>query len=217
MTQQNSPVNIPEGYMKNAMGHLVPKCQVREQDLLRDETARRIAAKWLELNQIMRALKAEIFADVADHVRIAGDKYGIELGGDKGGVTITSYDGQYKIIRSVADSITFTEEIEAAKALIERCLDRWTAAAETPDGVAGVQNLRAIAGRAFAKNRQGNLKKNDVLDLLRSQIDDPDWKLAQDAIRDSIQVTGTSTYIRVYQRVGATGQYEAIPLDMAAV
>ena len=209
--------NIPDGYMKNALGHLVPKSQVREQDLLRDDTARRIAAKWISLHEAMKALKAEAFADVDDHIRIAGDKYGLELGGEKGGVTISSYDGSIKIVRSVADSITFTEEIEAAKALIERCLDRWSKAAETADGAAGVQNLRAIAGRAFAKNRQGNLKKNDVLDLLRSEIKDSDWELAQAAIRDSIKVTGTSTYIRVYVRKGDTGQYEAIPLDMAAV
>lgn len=203
--------------MKNALGHLVPKDQVRELDLLRDDTTRRIAAKWLDLHQQMKALKAEVFADINDHVRIAGDKYDVTLGGDRGGVSLSTFDASIKIVRSVADSITFTEEIEAAKALIEVCLDRWSAAAETPDGAAGVQNLRAIAGRAFAKNRQGNLKKNDVLDLLRSDINDPDWKKAQLAIRDSIKVTGTSTYIRLYQRTGATGQYVAIPLDLAAV
>lgn len=208
---------VPDGYMKNAVGHLVPKSQVRELDLLRDDTVRRIVAKWKALHQQLKEIKAEVYADVDDHVRIAGDKYDVELGGGKGGVSLPTYDGEFKIVRSVADSITFTEEIEAAKTLIERCLDRWSASAETPDGAAGVQNLRAIAGRAFAKNRQGNLKKNDVLDLLRLDIDDKDWKLAQDAIRDSIKVTGTSTYIRVYQRVGKTGQYEAIPLDLAAV
>lgn len=214
---QNISETIPEGYMRNALGHLVPKSQIRELDLLRDDTTRRIAAKWIELHNQMKALKAEVFADINDHVRIAGDKYDVTLGGERGGISLSTYDGSLKIVRSVADSITFTEEIEAAKALIERCLDRWSAGAESPEGAAGVQNLRAIAGRAFAKNRQGNLKKNDVLDLLRSEINDPDWIQAQAAIRDSIKVTGTSTYIRVYQRVGATGQYEAIPLDLAAV
>lgn len=209
--------NVPDGYMKNALGHLVPKSQVREQDLLRDEVARRIAEKWMELHEKMKALKAETFADVNDIVRISGDKYGMELGGEKGGVTIATYDGSIKVVRAVADTITFTEEIESAKALIERCLDRWSATAGSADGAAGIQNLRAIAGRAFAKNRNGNLKKGDVLDLLRTDIDDPDWKQAQQAIRDSIHVTGTSTYIRLYTRKSEAGPYVAIPLDIASI
>ena len=217
MTQQNIPETIPEGYKKNALGHLVPIASIREQDLLRDEVARRVAAKWMELHEKMKALKAETFADVNDIIRISGDKYGVGLGGEKGGVTIATYDGSIKLVRSVADVITFTEEIESAKALIERCLDRWSETAVTADSAAGIQNLRAIAGRAFAKNRNGNLKKNDVLDFLRTDIDDPDWKQAQQAIRDSIHVSGTSTYIRLYVRKGEAGPHVGIPLDIASV
>jgi hypothetical protein len=49
------------------------------------------------------------------------------------------------------------------------------------------------------------------------EIDDDEWQRAMDAIRDSIHTTGTATYVRVYQRVGDSDQYQAIPLDLAAV
>jgi hypothetical protein len=35
------------------------------------------------------------------------------------------------------------------------------------------------------------------------------------AIADSIQITGSQTYIRLYERVGQSDQWRAIPLDLA--
>ena len=52
--------------------------------------------------------------------------------------------------------------------------------------------------------------------MLRLEIDDPQWKKAMAAIKESIQSTGTATYVRVYQRNSA-GAYDAITLDLAAV
>ena len=71
--------------------------------------------------------------------------------------------------------------------------------------------------RAFSKDRNGQLKTAAVLDLMRLDIDDAEWKRAMDAIRDSIQTTGTAIYVRVYERIGDSDQYKAIPLDLAAV
>ena len=52
---------------------------------------------------------------------------------------------------------------------------------------------------------------------MRLDMDDEEWERAMQAIRDSIQAAGTATYVRVYRRVGDSDQYEAIPLDLAAV
>ncbi len=208
MSQQNIP-EIPPGYMKNARGHLVPRDQVREQDLLRDETARRLTAKAIALNAALKAFKDESLADIADLVKIAGERYDVTLGGEKGNVSVTTYDGEFRVQRVVADRIEFTEEIEAAKALIHGCIARWSEGADA--------NIRVIVDRAFAADSKGQLKTAAVLDLMRVQIDDGEWKRAMEAIRGSIQAVGTATYVRVYRRVGASGQYEAVPLDLAAV
>ncbi|HDZ7990307.1 TPA: DUF3164 family protein, partial [Citrobacter koseri] len=40
------------------------------------------------------------------------------------------------------------------------------------------------------------------------------WNEAMDAIADAIQVTGTSQYLRLYERQG-DGSYKQISLDLA--
>lgn len=201
--------NVPVGYMKNALGHFVPRANIREQDLLRDEIANKVASRAIRLHQELTEFKKETLSEVADLVKIAGERYDVMLGGKKGNVSISSYDGKYKVVRSVADRIQFTEEIEAGKALINQCIARWSDGAN--------DNIRAIVDRAFNKDTKGQLKTAAVLDLMRLEINDDEWKRAMDAIRDSIQTTGTAIYVRVYERIGDSDQYKAIPLDLASV
>ncbi len=199
----------PDGYMKNASGHLVPRAQVREHDLLRDEVARRIAEKAIALNAALADFKREALGDIDDVVTIAGERYGVKLGGSKGNVQIPTYDGAFKVVRSVADRITFTEEIEAAKTLITECILRWSEGANA--------NIRVLVDRAFRTDSKGQIKTAAVLELLRLDSEEEPWQRAMEAIKDSIQATGTAIYVRVYRRVGASDQYEAVPLDLAAV
>ena len=200
---------IPDGYMRNASGHLVPEALVREHDKLRDSVARAIGNRAVELNRLLAEFKRESLNEIEDLVRIAGDKYQVELGGKKGNVTIATYAGDIKVLRSVADKIAFTEEIKAAEALIRNCLARWSEGANA--------KLLAVIDRAFTTSNKGQLKTSAVLDLLRIEVDDEEWERAMQAIRDSIQSIGTATYVRVYRRVGESDQYEAVPLDLAAV
>lgn len=200
---------VPDGYMRNAMGHLVPRSQVREQDLLRDQVTRTLVEQALVINKLLAEFKSRSLNDIADVVRIAGERYDVVLGGAKGNVTLTTYDGAYKVVRSVADRIAFTEEIEAAKELVNRCIQRWSQGAN--------DNIRVLVDRAFRTDTKGQIKTSAVLELLRLDIDDAEWKRGMNAIKDSIQGNGTATYVRLYQRVGDSDSYVAIPLDLAAV
>lgn len=201
--------DVPAGYMRNAAGHLVPIDQVREQDLLRDQVARELADAAAELNRALRTFKEKALGDIADLVRIAGERYDVQLGGRKGNVTVSTYDGRFKVQRAIAERLAFTEELEAAKALINACIERWSEGANP--------HIRALVDRAFRTDTKGQIKTAAVLELLRLDIDDGEWRRAMEAIKDSIQSTGTATYVRVYQRVGDTDQYRPIPLDLAAV
>lgn len=200
---------VPEGYMRNASGHLVPRDQVREQDLLRDQVACDLASKAVALNAALIEFKTRALTDIADLVRIAGERYDVTLGGEKGNVTVTSYDGRFKVIRSVAERITFTEELEAAKQLINDCINRWSQGANP--------HIRALVDRAFRTDSKGQIKTSAVLELLRLEINDEEWKRAMQAIKDSIQSAGTAVYVRVYQRLGMTEQYVPVSLDLAGV
>ncbi len=200
---------IPEGFVKNAAGHLVPEHQVREHDKLRDQVAGDLAKQAVAISESLTAFKAKALGDIADLIAISAEKYQVKVGGKKGNVSITTYDGRFKIERAMAERITFTEEILAAKELIDQCIRKWSEGAD--------QHLRILVDRAFRANRQGQIKTGDVLSLLRVEIEDPDWQRAMEALKDSIQVNGTAVYIRVYQRVGNTDRYDPINLNIAAV
>ncbi|SED74137.1 DUF3164 family protein [Pseudomonas anguilliseptica] len=200
---------VPAGYVRNGAGHLVPEHQVREHDKLRDQVALELSGMALSINTLLVDFKKKALADIDDLIAISHERYGVTIGGKKGNASITTYDGRFKVERQMAERLTFTEEILAAKELIDRCIRKWSEGAD--------QHLRVLVDRAFRANKQGQIKTGDVLSLLRIEIDDPDWKLAMEALKDSIQVNGTAIYIRVYQRVGDTERYDPINLNIAAV
>ncbi|WP_435100803.1 DUF3164 family protein [Arhodomonas sp. AD133] len=200
---------IPAGYMRNAAGHLVPEDQVREHDKMRDEVARDLAAEAVELNRRLAAFKRRALSEIADLVAIAAERYDVNLGGKKGNVTVATYDGDFKVVRSYAERIAFTEELEAAKELVNACILRWSEGAN--------DNIRALVDRAFRTDTKGQIKTTAILELLRLDIDDDEWQRAMDALRDSIQTTGTAVYVRVYKRAPGGDRYVPVPLDLAAV
>ncbi|SDU82447.1 DUF3164 family protein [Pseudomonas sihuiensis] len=200
-------IEIPAGFVKNAAGHLVPEHQVREHDKLRDSVARELATQAVAISEALAAFKAKALADIDDLIAISLERYQVKLGGKKGNVSITTYDGEFKIEKALADRLTFTEEILATKELIYTCIHKWSAGAHT--------HLLALVDRAFT-GRNGQIRTNDVLGLLRLDIDDPEWKTAMRALKDAIQVNGKAVYIRVYKRVG-DDRYEPVNLGLAGV
>ncbi|PHR68472.1 DUF3164 family protein [Alcanivorax sp.] len=200
---------VPAGYMLNAAGHLVPEDLVRDQDKLRDSVTRDLIDMAKEIHDRLKHFKKNALSDIADVVQISADRYDVKLGGKKGNVSLISYDGKYKVVRSFAERLAFTEELEAAKELINRCITRWSEGAN--------ENIRALVDRAFRTNNKGQLRTQAILELLRLEIADEEWLRAMDALKDSIMVADTAVYVRFYERVGDTDQYKAIPLDLAAV
>jgi len=53
--------------------------------------------------------------------------------------------------------------------------------------------------------------------LLRVGIEDARWQQAMAAIRDSIRVIGSKTYIRFYERPSPDAAWRAVTIDLAAV
>lgn len=200
---------IPEGFMQNSAGHFVPASQVREQDKLRDSIVNDLAIKAIEINAALASFKHQALNDIKDIIQIAADKWHVDLGGKKGNISLSTYNGKYKIQRVYAERTTFTEEIEAAKELFSRCLDRWTEGAS--------QNIRALVDRAFRTTRAGQMRTAELLGLMRLEIDDAEWNAAIDALKESIDRSGTAVYVRIYKRVGDSDKYQLIPLDLASV
>jgi hypothetical protein len=197
-----------EGYKKNAAGHLVPLEQIQPIDLARDELVVEKAEKIKAAQEMIRKLKAEIMGDIEAFVSLAAQKYDAQVGGQKGNVTLMSFDGRYKLRRQISENLSFDERLQAAKALIDECIREWTKGSRT--------ELQALINDAFQVDREGKINTGRILGLRRLNIDDDRWLRAMEAISDSLQVTGTTAYFRLYERV-AGDRYTAVPLDMASV
>ena len=137
------------------------------------------------------------------------EQYGVATGGEKGNVTLTSFDGRYKVVRHMQERIVFGEQLMAAKELIDQCVTTWSAGAS--------DNIRALVQHAFQVDKEGKINTSRVLSLRRLAIDDPAWLDAMSAIADSMHTTGTTAYIRFYERTDTQAPWRAIVLDMAGV
>lgn len=148
-------------------------------------------------------------SEVAAFVALSLEQYDVKTGGEKGNVTLLSYDGRYKLVRQMQDKITFGEQLMAAKALIDECVHEWAANAN--------DNIKALVNHAFQTDKEGKINTGRVLSLRRLDIKDAKWQAAMQAIADSMQTTSTKPYIRFYKRNEATQEYVAISLDVAAI
>lgn len=201
--------SIPEGYMQDAKGALWPKDTVREIDLVRDELVREIVARAKEQSEQLAKFKAGVFGDIEAFVQLSGEKYGVKMGGAKGNVSLLSFDGRYKLQRAVAESLAFDERLQIAKELIDQCIHEWSTGSRA--------EIRALVNDSFQVDKEGRVNAARILSLRRLDITDEKWGKAMQAISESIQVAGSKTYFRVYERVGDTDQYRPISLDIAAV
>ncbi|WP_321392764.1 DUF3164 family protein [Emcibacter sp.] len=200
---------IPEGYLKDSKGSLVPLKNIKQVDLLRNSLVKTLCEKAEDFSQELSKLKAEALAEMNAFVDLSAAEYSTSYGGQKGNLTLPSYCGKYKVMRAIADNITFDERLLVAKQLIDECITDWSADAN--------DKIRILVQRAFQTNSQGHISTGRVLELRQLDIQDEKWQQAMQAIADSIHVQASTTYVRFYRRIGGTEQYEQIPLDIAKV
>ncbi|MFK5239035.1 DUF3164 family protein [Glaesserella parasuis] len=200
---------VPEGYWKDARGALIPEDMIKPIDRERDALVRDLVSAAKGFNRALKNFKDSSMADIAAFVELSAEQYGAKIGGVKGNVTLYSFDGKYKIQRAISEHMQFDERIQAAKSLIDECLQEWTEGSRS--------EIKTLIERAFDVDKEGNLNTNKILALRRVDIQDDRWKRAMDAISESVQVVGSKSYIRFYERIGESNQYRAISLDMAGV
>ena len=198
-----------EKYMSDNKGRLVPVSLIKPIDLQRDEVVMDMVNRAKNLQRLMEDFKSYSLTELQAFIDLSAMEYGIELGGIKGNVQLTSYDGKYKVVRSVAESIKFDERLQIAKELIDKCINRWAEGSRA--------EIKVLVQDAFQTDKQGKINTARVLGLKRLAIEDAEWLQAMSAITDSIQVTGSKTYVRLYERVNDSEQYHPISLDIAAL
>lgn len=195
-------------YMKNSRGDLVPREKVKEVDVLRDQVVRQIVGQAQELSAEIKDFKDSAMGEADTFCRISHEEYGVTYGGRKGNITLSTYDGEYRVSIEIQDVLEFDERLQVAKELVDKCILKWSDGAEA--------NLRALVSNAFRVDKKGNVDTRRILELRRYEITDPDWQKAMEAISDSIKVNYSRRYMRVHKR-NDQGKYIQVPLDFSAV
>jgi len=196
------------GFMTDSQGRQVPVDMVKEIDKQRDATVRRIADEAVKMKGVLAEFKNKIRDDIMSFVELSASQFNVKWGGKKGNIALTTYDGKYRLIISMNDNITFDERLQVARELIGKCIEKWSDGARS--------EIRVLVNDAFQVDKQGKISTARVLGLRRLDIQDKDWQKAMTAITESVQITGTKQYLRVYER-DESGEYQMIPLDVAAL
>jgi hypothetical protein len=195
-------MNVTNGMVKDAQGRLVPLEMVKPADRQRDELVQKLFSQYADVQDVCQKFRVEADEEIDAHLQLVQEQYGVKMGGQVGNLVLNSYDGELRVTRAVDKVIAFSDEIHAAKKLIFECVEEWITEARP--------ELKVLVEDAFRQDKQGHLSAGRILGLLRLEIADERWKHAMLAIRDSVRVQNTRTYLRFYRRT-AEGTYEHIP------
>ena len=204
MTQE---VNGRIYYVKGD-GTLVPEDQVKDTDKLRDQFVMDLAARILSERHRMQELKKEAIEEINAFMDTMAESYGVKLGGEKGNVSFSSFDGSIQIALYRNDTLSFNETIQVARKLIDEYLEDITKDSSS--------DIKQIVSAAFAL-RQGKLDVKAILKLRELNIDDERWKKAMTIIDESKKWTFSNKSLRVYIRNAETGKLEYQPMDFAMI
>ena len=199
---------IPAGYLKDAQERLVPVSTIKPQRILEHELVERLCESARALNRALAEFKACSLSEVMNFRDLVAAEYGAEIGGAKGNMTLSTYDGREQVQVQVSETLAFGPELSAAKELIDGCLQRWTKEAD--------DKVRVLVEHAFQVNKMGRIDTQRVLSLRQIAIEDADWKRAMDAISDALRVRSSTTYIRFYEATEKSPVAQ-IPLSLAVL
>ena len=205
-----NPTAVPKGYWQKADGTLTPASKVKPIDKARTALVTDIAERAKDMNNLLADFIAEANAEIDAFVAQSAAQYGVTMRGaaGKGNVTLTTFDGRYKVERQIADRVAFDERLQIAKAEMDACVMRW--------GKGSNDNMKAIVAVAFKADKAGRVSVGKVLDLRQAKIDDPQWLKALEIVADSMQAVGSAQYLRFYER-NDRGGYDPITLNAAAL
>ena len=195
--------------MTDAQGQTVPVAYVKPYDRERDRVARRILKRWQDERDRLARLKAETLADIAKLQTFGRDKCDQQLGGSKGNVQFSSFDGTIRVRLDARTMVEFDDRFRQAQELILSYADQLV-------GATGEHDIATIIRAALTPNSGGMLARSRVIGLLRLNIKADKWMRAMELLRECQLVKSGKTYIYVETRSG-DGEWNMIPLDVAAI
>lgn len=196
------------GNWLNPKGNAYPVESINQVDIKRDEVVEKIVAQATDLQRKMLVSKATYQAQIERYMRWLSRRLKADETG-KGNVTLTNYSGDQQVIVKVNDILVFDERLAIAKRKINKCIKKWSKGAN--------RNLRIIVNNAFETDRAGNVNKNAILGLRKLKIGDKEWKSAMEIIADSLNITGTKSYLSIRTRRGSESKWQTVNLNFSTI
>jgi hypothetical protein len=206
MTTDKDPV--PPGYWRDANDALIPVAKIKPIDRDRDQVVRALCEQAKKASAALMGFKTTAMQAVTEFVQRSLAEYDARHGGKKGNITLISFDGRYKIVRAMQETLVFDERLQVAQSLIAECIGTWSKGSN--------DNIKVLVNQAFQVDKTGSINTGRVLGLRALKIDDEKWLKAMAAISDSTRTVSTKAHIRFYER-DSQGEYYPIALDVASV
>ncbi|MBQ4860479.1 DUF3164 family protein [Pseudoalteromonas sp. MMG013] len=200
---------MEQEFYTNRSGYKVPANKVSDNDKAQNTLVLELVQRAKQLSAEHDDFKRGVFTRVNDFIADMAHSYNVEIGGTKGNITLTSFDGKSRIKVGVADDVSFGPEILVAKELINGVVN------ELLDHVgAEAQLIKDIAQEAFETNKEGQYSKAKIMNLrskYRYSHESDEWAEAMKAIDDAFILSSTKTYVLFHER-NELGKWIQIPL-----
>ncbi|HDZ9236829.1 TPA: DUF3164 family protein [Vibrio cholerae] len=206
---QTKETKAPQGWKLDRKGRLVQEANIDPYDIEMDAFVMKHVKKALEIQALLRDFKKEVYEDCCAFQELIAEKYDTKIGGSKGGVSFTSFDGKKQIRICVQDRLVLGPELKVAEKLLKECGNEWAQDSR--------REVKPFIDDAFETDKEGSISVSKVLGFRRKYkniSDDPRWVNSMEAIGDAIQVVGSKTYLNFKER-NSEEKYINIPLDIA--
>lgn len=194
-------------HMLDSKGRAVPISQIKDADKLITQTVDKIHDFADALNSQVERFKGHTYDDVYTTVALLAESYGVKRGGEKGNITLTSFDGLKRVRISIADQIAFGPQLQIAKQLVDQYIEEFRD--RIPD------EIMPLLTHAFHMEQPGVVNSDAVYGLQRLKIDHPIWEQAMRAITDSRVLVGSKSYVVIERRADYGAGWKQVTINLA--
>ena len=199
----------PERTMTDAQGNAVPLRYVKAYDRERDRRVRRCLDRWMRARQMIVRVYRETAVDIEALEALAAAGREDRPLGKKGNFQASTFDGLGQVSRSARYEMRFDERLRTAQEIIEGIIQ------EKAEGIDS--DVAEMIKATFRPTSDGLLSQARVLGLFKLKIKHPQWLVAMDMIRESIDTRRGKNLLGVRFKPSRDAEWVSVLLDIAAV
>jgi hypothetical protein len=198
-----------KGNWLDSKGNPVSEEYIPLLDRKRDSMVEKVFKKVKKLENDILSTKLEVIKEVDSYLAERA-KAGKVKEAWKGNICLETFDGSKKINRSMDDLISFNEQLQMVKTVI----DEWIS-----DRLTGIDDsLAKVIRQAFSVDKRKRINTSSIMKLLQLDIKDSKWQKAMNLLKDSIVVTSTRMYLTFSEKIqnGSGESWRSLCLDFAS-